>query len=605
MPLVLKDRVKETSATTGTGTLTLGGAAIGFQSFAVIGNGNTTYYAIFDRTSQTWEVGVGTYTASGTTLSRDSVLESSNGGSLVNFGAGLKDVFCTYPAEKAVTLDDVQTLSNKTISGSFTGPLTGNASTATTLQTARNIGGVSFNGSTDINLPGVNTTGNQNTTGSAATLTTTRTLWGQNFNGSANVTGALSSVTTLAMSGQLTNTVAAGTAPFVVSSTTRVSNLNVATAGTADTLTTARTIGGVSFNGSADINLPGVNIAGNQNTTGTAANVTGTVAIANGGTGGTTAQAARNNLAGTVTSGQYLRGNGTNVLMSAIQAADVPTLNQNTTGTAANITGTAAVANGGTGRTSLTANNILLGNGTSAVNFVAPGTSGNVLTSNGTTWVSAASASGGDYKQVVFTSNGTWTKPAGLKAVKITVVGGGGGGGLTNNTSISVGSGGGGGGGAAIRVLAAASLGATETVTVGSGGASDTAGGTSSFGSFASATGGQPGGADTTVVASTNMNSGGAGGVGSSGNINIKGGGGGFGMLISTTGASGSVAGSGGSSILGGGAISKGTLANLAVSGDSGGLYGGGGGGASARNSSTSKSGGAGAAGIVIVEEFY
>jgi hypothetical protein len=117
MPLVLKDRVKETSTTTGTGTLTLGGAATGFQSFAVIGNGNTTYYAIFDRTSQDWEVGVGTYTASGTTLSRDTVLESSNSGSLVNFGAGTKDVFCTYPAEKAVTLDDVQTLTNKTISG--------------------------------------------------------------------------------------------------------------------------------------------------------------------------------------------------------------------------------------------------------------------------------------------------------------------------------------------------------------------------------------------------------------------------------------------------------------------------------------------------------
>jgi hypothetical protein len=115
MPLVLKDRVKETSTTTGTGTLTLGGAATGFQSFAVIGNGNTTYYAIFDRTSQDWEVGVGTYTASGTTLTRDSVLESSNSGSLVNFGAGTKDVFCTYPAEKAVTLDDVQTLTNKTI----------------------------------------------------------------------------------------------------------------------------------------------------------------------------------------------------------------------------------------------------------------------------------------------------------------------------------------------------------------------------------------------------------------------------------------------------------------------------------------------------------
>jgi hypothetical protein len=92
-------------------------------------------------------------------------------------------------------------------------------------------------------------------TGSAATLTTARTLWGQSFNGSANVTGALSSVTTLAMSGQLTNTVAVGTAPMVITSTTRVANLNVATAGTADTLTTARTINGVSFNGSANITV--------------------------------------------------------------------------------------------------------------------------------------------------------------------------------------------------------------------------------------------------------------------------------------------------------------------------------------------------------------
>jgi hypothetical protein len=92
----------------------------------------------------------------------------------------------------------------------FSGALTGNATTATTLQTARNIGGVSFNGSADINLPGVNAVGNQNTTGSAATLTT------------------------------------------------------------------ARTIGGVSFNGSANINLPGVNIAGNQDTTGNAATATST-----------------------------------------------------------------------------------------------------------------------------------------------------------------------------------------------------------------------------------------------------------------------------------------------------------------------------------------
>ena len=109
-------------------------------------------------------------------------------------------------------------------------------------------------------------------------------------------------------------------------------------AGTATILATARTIGGVSFDGSANINLPGVNTAGNQNTSGTAANVTGTVAVANGGSGTTTAQGAMNAFAGGVTSGSYLRGNGTNVVMSAIQAGDVPTLNQSTTGNAATAT---------------------------------------------------------------------------------------------------------------------------------------------------------------------------------------------------------------------------------------------------------------------------
>lgn len=102
MPLVLKDRVKETTTTTGTGTITLAGAAAGFSSFSVIGNANTTYYAIVSQTPGEWEVGIGTYTASGTTLSRDTVLESSNSGSLVNFAAGSKDVFVTYPAEYAV-----------------------------------------------------------------------------------------------------------------------------------------------------------------------------------------------------------------------------------------------------------------------------------------------------------------------------------------------------------------------------------------------------------------------------------------------------------------------------------------------------------------------
>jgi hypothetical protein len=102
MALVLRDRVKETTATTGTGTLTLAGAALGFQSFAAIGNGNTTYYAISDPATGDWEVGVGTYTSSGTTLSRDTVLSSSNSGSLVPFAVGTKDVFVTYPSSRSV-----------------------------------------------------------------------------------------------------------------------------------------------------------------------------------------------------------------------------------------------------------------------------------------------------------------------------------------------------------------------------------------------------------------------------------------------------------------------------------------------------------------------
>jgi hypothetical protein len=104
MALVLKDRVKETSTTAGTGTLTLAGASAGFQSFAAVGNGNTTYYAIVDSTAGTWEVGIGTYTSSGTTLSRDTVLSSSNSGSLVTFSSNSKDVFVTYPSEKSVYL---------------------------------------------------------------------------------------------------------------------------------------------------------------------------------------------------------------------------------------------------------------------------------------------------------------------------------------------------------------------------------------------------------------------------------------------------------------------------------------------------------------------
>ena len=105
MALVLKDRVKQTASAPGTGTITLGSTPTGFQAFSAIGNGNVTYFAIVDSASGAWEVNYGTYTSSGTTLSRNATpLSSSNGGSLVNF-TGTVDVFCTYPSENAVWTD--------------------------------------------------------------------------------------------------------------------------------------------------------------------------------------------------------------------------------------------------------------------------------------------------------------------------------------------------------------------------------------------------------------------------------------------------------------------------------------------------------------------
>jgi hypothetical protein len=107
MALVLADRVKETTTTAGTGTITLDGASAGFQSFAVIGNANTTFYCIAAQTGTEWEVGIGTYTSSGTTLARTTVLSNSAGTqpTALTFSAGTKDVFVTYPSSKSVNLD--------------------------------------------------------------------------------------------------------------------------------------------------------------------------------------------------------------------------------------------------------------------------------------------------------------------------------------------------------------------------------------------------------------------------------------------------------------------------------------------------------------------
>ena len=188
----------------------------------------------------------------------------------------------------------------------------------------------------------------------------------------------------------------------------------------------------------------------------------------------------------------------------------------------------------------------------------------------------------------VYTGNDTWNKPTGLKFVEVEVVGGGGGGGGSN--SAGIGAGGGGGGGYSRKLIAAGSLGATETVTVGaagtagaaSGGASGGAGGTTSFGSHLQATGGAAG------IGTVGSSAGGLGGVGSSGDVNVRG----------DSGESGSSkGGKGGASALGGGGPG-----GINGAGTAGGAYGGGGGGAEENGD---QAGGAGAAGVVIVKEYF
>ncbi len=116
MALVLNDRVKETTTTTGTGALTLGGAVTGFETFGTgVGNSNTTYYAVTLGGSAEFEVGLGTLNGDSTTITRTTVISSSNSDSAVNFSAGTKTIFCTIPASKSVFLDASGNLATTTV----------------------------------------------------------------------------------------------------------------------------------------------------------------------------------------------------------------------------------------------------------------------------------------------------------------------------------------------------------------------------------------------------------------------------------------------------------------------------------------------------------
>ena len=179
MALVLADRVLETTTSTGSGTITLAGAEPGYQSFAVVGNTNQTYYTIAGDTE--WEVGIGTYTSSGTTLSRDTVLSSSDSGNKVTFSAGTKKVFVTYPSEKSVNRDVSGNISvSSAIITNVAEPIVGSDAATKLYVDTLAAQGISYHEPVKYEVP--NTTGNlvatynNGTAGVSATLTNAGSL---------------------------------------------------------------------------------------------------------------------------------------------------------------------------------------------------------------------------------------------------------------------------------------------------------------------------------------------------------------------------------------------------------------------------------------------
>ncbi len=463
MALVLKDRVKEQTTTTGTGTVTLGGALDGFDTFASVGNGNTTYYAIVSQSANEWEVGIGTYTSSGTTLSRDTILESSNSDSAVNFSAGTKDVFVTYPADKSVHADAAGTINAGAIAAASL-TLTTDLAVADGGTGASSLtdGGVLLGSGTGAITPMAVLTDGQMIVGdgsgdpvaeSGATLRTSIGVDAAGTDNSTNVTlaGSLDYLTlsgqeitrgaivlTTDVSGTLpianggTNATSAGAALTALGAAPAAGSSNIVTTGALNSGSITSGFGAID-NGSSNITTTGVgtfaslDISGNVDVDGTletdalsiaSTTVTSTAAELNILDGVTSTAAELNILDGVTSTTAEL-----NILDGVTSTAAELNILDGVTSTAAElnildgVTSTTAELNILDGVTSTAAElnlvdaiargKILYGNASGASALLSPGSNTQVLTSDGTDISWADASGGGKVLQVVQASTQT------------------------------------------------------------------------------------------------------------------------------------------------------------------------------------------------------
>jgi hypothetical protein len=387
MALVLADRVQETTTTSGTGSITLLGAVPGFQSFAVIGNGNTCYYTIYDSqdVAKGWEVGIGTYSTTGPTLARTTVLSNYLGTTAnINLSGNTATVFVTYPSEKSVNLNASGNVSalGTVSSGTWQGSTIGVAYGGTGVTSSSGANSVVLRDSNqNIAVNRVNQSNTNTTAAGGTTALTVASSYIHTLVGTGGQTYSLPDATTLATGvAFLFNNLATGTLTIQDYATATIGTIPSGGAG-AVFLTNNATVGGT-----WDLHayLPeGVTFGTNAFNLGTAVISGGTwqggtIQSGYGGTGLTTFTGANNALYSTsssaLTAGTLpvaAGGSGATTLTGYVYGNGTSAMTASTTIPASALTGTLGVPNGGTGQTSFTSGRVLYGNGSSALSSSA------------------------------------------------------------------------------------------------------------------------------------------------------------------------------------------------------------------------------------------